>query len=81
MSLSDIPDLNGGDWLGFLRFDFGGFPITNQYYYYMDIESQHYTRNGSTFYVAALCDYAVPLSNLVSANDTGLHMSLVGDEL
>lgn len=83
VSLSDIPDLNGGDWLGFLRFDFGGFPITGERYYHFDIETDNYTRNGDTFYLAAVCDYAAAhsVSNRVAANDIAIHMTVMGDAI
>lgn len=78
VTLADIDGFNGGNWIGFLRFDFTGHPLNPNYYYQMKLETYGYTRNANTHYISLALDYAVPLSNLVSANDIGLHMSVIG---
>lgn len=78
--LSDIEGLNGGDWLGYIRLDFSGQPLNPNYYYFMRMETQNYTRNGDTHYIAINMDYAVPLNNRVSVNDLAVLIAVLGEQ-
>jgi hypothetical protein len=80
VTFTDISGYNGGDWLGWLRFDFAGQPLKSSFYHYMDVETANYTENGNTHYIGVLLDYAVSLSNTVSANDLGVHMAIAGEQ-
>lgn len=75
---SDIDGIGTGNYLGWLRFDFNGHHISSEYPYYMSIETANYTRNADTYYLAALCEYAVTLSTM--SRRLGLHMAVVGKE-
>jgi hypothetical protein len=73
---SDITDIGTGNYLGWLRFDFSGYPVSNAYPYYVKIETTNYTRNADTYYLAAVCEYAVRLSTI--AKRPGVHLAIVG---
>lgn len=74
---ADIDGIGTGNWLGWVRFDFNLQPLNDDYYHYLNIETSGYTRNGSTHYLAAVCEYCVTLNNLVS--DIGVHMEIIGE--
>jgi hypothetical protein len=74
---STIDGIGTGNWLGWIRFDFDLQPLNDDYYYYMDIETSGYTRNGNTHYLAAVCEYCVTLNTL--ASDIGVHMAIIGE--
>lgn len=78
VTLSDIDGFNGGNWLGFLRFDFTGHSLSPNFYYQMRLETSGYTRNANTHYISLSLDYAVPISNLVSGNGLGVYMAVIG---
>lgn len=77
--LSAIDDLNGGNWIGYLRFDFTGQPLNPNYYYFMQLETQNYTRNADVHYIAVNLDYGASLSNRVSGNDLAVLMAVLGE--
>lgn len=78
INLADIPNLNGGDWIGYIRFDFDGQPLNPNYYYYMQLELTGYTRNADVHYIAVNLEYGTDLNTLVSANGLGAHLAVIG---
>lgn len=53
----------GTNWLGWARFDFIGRQwLGANRHYYLAVETDQYTRNGTTFYVGALLDTPSPFN-------------------
>jgi hypothetical protein len=78
VNISDSPGMESGNWIGNVRFDFGGFPLDANNTYQMKMETQNYTRNGSIHYIACVCDYGSSVSNRISSNDTAIYMTIAG---
>lgn len=72
---AEIPDFNGGNWLGWLRFDLPGNPMQINNTYYVDIETAGYVRNGNTKYMSVVLQFATPLNG---SNVNAMHVALVG---
>lgn len=79
IKLSDIPDLNGGNWIGYIRFDFAGVPIGASLSTHMQLELTGYTRNADTHYIAVNLEYGTNLNTLSSANGLGAHLAIIGE--
>lgn len=60
---TEVGTANGAYQIGLMRFDF----TTRQWLdadteYHLAIESNNYTRNGGTFYIATVCDWPDPVN-------------------
>jgi len=78
LAVSDWADLEESSWIGNIRFDFNGFPLDSSNTYQMRVETQNYTRNGSTHFISCVCDYGSSVSNRVSANNIAVYMTIAG---
>lgn len=78
LDISDIANL-ATDWIGSLRFDFNREVLTAGETYTLKIESNNYTRNGDTLYIAAGYDWPLNTYTTVEgAPNYGIHQELFG---
>lgn len=60
--LSDSNNINDGDhWLGWIRTDFARQGMAKDVTRYLVLDIDNYTRNGDTYYIAAVKDYPFPI--------------------
>lgn len=79
-AVSNIDGLNGGNWIGTVRFTFNRYPINKNFAYFMQIESANYARNANTKYASIVFDYPDPSYTLISANGHAPEIRIVGYE-
>lgn len=67
-----------GDWLSWVRFDFGRQNLNKNLSYYVSVTTSNYTRNGDTFYLGITFGYPFPTydpsSNIANFLDAPLSM-------
>jgi hypothetical protein len=60
--VSEIGNANGDYQIGFMRFDFERQHLDSDTEYHLAIETNNYTRNADTFYLAAISDWPDPVN-------------------
>lgn len=68
MNLSAITNLSTGDWYGYLTLDFNREELNKNNTYYFAVQTNNYTRNGDTYYLAVAYDWPFPIYQSFSAN-------------
>lgn len=74
-SLSSIPNI-GANWYGWLRFDFAREILAANQTYKTKIESQNYTRNVDTFFIACGFDWPAPIYSPDIADHVGIRQAI-----
>lgn len=59
---SAVGTTNGSYQIGLMRFDFNRQFLDSDSEYHLAVETNNYTRNGSTFYLATVCDWPDPIN-------------------
>lgn len=75
LNLSDIGGYTN-NWIGHVFFDFDGTPINPDLTYYVGVESDNYTRNVDTFYLALRLDWNVAVNTGTGA---AIRMNILGE--
>lgn len=75
-SISDFT--SGTNAIGRLRFDFNQQHIDKDITYHMAVETQNYTRNGDTFYLAAKLDWPDDVYTTTNALTRGAQIRIIG---
>jgi hypothetical protein len=78
--LSDITTHTGTDWIGWLRFDFSEKHLDSDVTYTMQLETNNYTRNGDTTYLAVAYDWPYPVNDQDNDNRPSIGVELYGLE-
>ena len=76
-NLADIGVANGQSWIGRLRFDFEGSPLTAGDVYYLAISSTNYERT-LDFYLGAILDWPYPVYSQIRSI-AGAQIRIIGD--
>ena len=77
VKFSEIEDMSEKGFLGWVRFDFNGIVLNNQYPYYIDIETANYTRGGDYNFVSFLLEDYRRITS-VSSGTLAATMAVIG---
>jgi hypothetical protein len=78
--LSDITNL-ATNWIGWVRFDFDDAFIDSDHTYYLELESQNYTRDADTFYIGVIAEYPITTNDVTPvASNLPIKVELYGVE-
>ena len=79
-NLSDITTHTGTDWIGWLRFDFSEQHLDSDIAYTMQLETNNYTRNGDTTYLAVAFDWPYAINDQATPAIPSIGVELYGLE-
>lgn len=78
ITLASLPNLGSGGWTGWVPFTFSRQPLqATPIAYHVGLELSNYTRNGTTFFIGAKCDWPDPI-NGSSSHRRAAQMSITG---
>jgi hypothetical protein len=76
-ALSDITNLSTY-WWGWLRFDFARQIVNKLSTYYLQLETENYTRNADTYYLSHSLDWPVPQNTQLTAGRPSAAIQIFG---